>query len=99
SSSGSTIVTMTRSMARSIRQHLGQIDQDPGGRPPDVAALVRQHEKAAAASGGFALDALMVAPVDDKGERHLERLGDLERIDGESERRLDEADDRRDLKP
>src|SRR5216684_9199136 len=96
---GSTMVKMTRSMTPSIFQYLGQIDQDPGGGAPDVAALEGQHEKAAAVRPDLALDALMVAPVEDEGERHLERLGDLERVDRQHERRFDEADDRGDLKP
>src|SRR3954452_22580900 len=84
-------------MARSIRQHLGQIDQDSGRRAPDVAALEGQHEIAAVVRADLALDPLMVAPVENEGQRHLERLGDLERVDRDRHRRIDDADDRRDL--
>ena len=39
----------TRGASRaSICQHLGEIDQHAGGRAPDVAALIGQHEEAAA---------------------------------------------------
>src|ERR1700731_3846191 len=68
-SSGRTTVATTRSMAPSLCQHLGEVHQNPGGGAPDVAPLVRQHEKAAEAAGGFTLDTLMVAPVKDVGER------------------------------
>src|SRR3979409_2633323 len=95
--SGNTMVKMTRSMAPSLCQHLGQIDQDSGGGAPDVAALEGQHEKAAAVAAGFALDPLMVRAVEDEGERHLERLGDLERVDRQHKRRHDDSDDRGDL--
>src|SRR5947207_15753319 len=84
-------------MARSIRQHLGQIDQDSGRRAPDVAALEGQHEIAAVVRADLALDPLMVAPVENEGERHLERLDDLERVDRDRHRRIDDADDRSDL--
>ena len=41
--------------------------------------------------------AAVVLWVYNKGQRHLEHLGDLERVDGLRERHLDDADDRRDL--
>src|SRR5579863_10146432 len=88
---------MTRSMAPSICQHLGQVDQDPGGGAPDVAPLIGEDEKTAAAPASSALDALMVVGIENEGERHLEGLGDLVGIDRQREGRRDDADDRSDL--
>src|SRR5438128_11785523 len=86
-------------MAPSVCQYLGQIDQNPGRRAPDVALLIGQHEIAAAVRADVALDALMIAPVEHEGKRYLESLGDLEGIDRDRKRRRDDPDDRGDLEP
>src|SRR3984893_9863074 len=97
--SGSTTVTKTRSMASSTGEHLGQIYQHPGRRSPNVAALIRQHKEYARAMLEVARRTAMVLRVHHKGERHLEHLGDLERVDSERKRHFDDADDRGDLEP
>src|ERR1700746_329433 len=84
--SGSTIVRKTRSMGSSTGEHLGQIYQHSGRCPPNVATLIRQHEKYARAMLEIARRAAMVFRVNNKGQRHLERLGHFERIDSERKR-------------
>src|SRR6266446_4629604 len=62
------------------RKHLGQIDEHPRGRTPDVAVLIGQGEEEAGRTPPFAAAALQIGGVDEEVERHLENLGDFERI-------------------
>src|SRR5260370_18894545 len=86
SRSGSTTVRKTRSMAFSTGEYLGQIYQHPGGRSPNVAALLRHHTQYARPMLEVARCATVVLWVSNEGHPHLEYLGDLERIDGERKR-------------
>ena len=71
----------------------------PAVAPQMLRPSIGQHEEYPRPPGRFALRAVVVAPVEDVGERHLERLGDLVRVDRQRVGRRDDADDRGDLEP
>src|ERR1700722_14634973 len=63
-SSGTTRVRNSRGMAHSTVQPLGEVDEHPGGRAPDIAALIGEYEKHPRPPGRFALGAVVVLAVE-----------------------------------
>src|SRR5215469_11288485 len=74
-SSGRITVRKTLSMIPSSGEHLRQIDQNTGGRPPDIAVLERQHEKYPPPLSELARHPPVVAWVENKRKRNLKSLG------------------------
>ena len=98
--SGKTIVRKTRSMASSTGEHLGQIDQHPGRRAPDVAALIGQHKKHAASGARIRASCarwLRGSTTKDSGTSNASATSNGSIASGKGG--CDDADDRGDLEP